>query len=190
MSDQNSGFAPGWPSNTGEAVEVAPSAELQLTEEQKDERIQRWLTAKDDLERVKSIELEYRSDVTSALFPTPKKGTQRYISPKGYGAIKLVFGWNYSLGDKEKVDGSTGLKVPIADQVEAVLDQIEALGERGALIAGRLVRWKPELVPTEYEALAASQDGTDIEAKTLIDAILTVSPSTPQLSFEPPKAKK
>lgn len=190
MSDQTSGFAPGWPSNSGEAVEVAPSAELQLTEEQKDALIQRWLGDKQNAQTMAELEKDSRASVTAALFPTPKKGTQRYVSPKGYGSIKLVFGWNYSLGDKEKVDPTTGLKVPVADQVEAVLDQIEELGERGALIAARLVRWKPELVPTEYEALAASQDGTDIEAKTLIDAILTVAPASPQLSFEPPKAPK
>lgn len=190
MSEWNTGAAAGWPSNSGEpVVEVAPSAELQLTQEQKDAKVREWLEAKEICTNATEIEKSKRADVTAALFPTPKKGTQRYVSPQGYGSIKLVFGWNYSLGDKEKV-GSDGLKVPVATQVEAVLDEIEALGPRGALIAERIVKWKPELAVKEYEELAASQDETDAKAKALIDSILTVTPASPQLTFEPPKAAK
>jgi hypothetical protein len=96
----------------------------------------------------------------------------------------------YTLGDKDKIDPSTGLKLTKAQQVEPVLDAIEALGERGRLLADRLVKWTPELSATEYEMLAASEDPIDIQAKTLIDAILTVKPASPELTFEPPKVPK
>lgn len=89
MSDQTSGFAPGWPSNSGEAVEVAPSAELQLTEEQKDALIQRWLGDKQNAQTMAELEKDSRASVTAALFPTPKKGTQRYVSPKGLSLIHI-----------------------------------------------------------------------------------------------------
>jgi hypothetical protein len=65
-----------------------------------------------------------------------------------------------------------------------------AASRLSAAIAERIVKWKPDLSVSEYETLAASENETDIKAKTLIDAILTVKPASPQLTFEPPKAAK
>lgn len=186
--------AGGWnpqPSSAAEiddAVEVVAPPEVQLTVEQKNALIAVWMNDKGEATRAVETEKYSRQEVTDALFPNPKKGTQRYVSPEGFGAIKLVHGWTYTLGDKDKV-GEDTLKVPIKDQVDAVLTAIEGLGERGVLIADRCVKWKPELVVSEYEALALSDNGTDAEAKALIDSILSVKPASPQLTFEPPKVK-
>jgi hypothetical protein len=189
MSEWQQGAS--WPSNNPPSeVEVVAQPELQLTEAQKDEIVRKWLAEKEVCKLATEAEKVSRESVTKALFPNPKKGTQRYVHPQGYGSIKLVYGWNYNLGDREKVDPSTQLKVPVSAQVDAVLERIEGLGERGRVMAERLVRWKPELVTAEYEQLAASDDDVDIQIKGLIDDILTVTPASPQLTFEPPKEKK
>jgi plasmid stabilization system protein ParE len=172
MSDQWQQPASAWPSNSGEPiVNVVAGEAPAITQEQRNEAIKGWLGDKAKAEAAVEVERAMRATLTTMLFPNPTKGTQRYVSPEGFGAIKLVFGWTYTLGDKDKIDPSTGLKVPISDQVDAVLEEIEALGERGVLLADRLVKWKPELSPSEYELLAASADPVDIEIKTLIDAI-------------------
>ncbi len=191
MSDEWSQPAGQWPSNepaVPATVEVETPANVQMTQEEKNNLIKSWLNIKGQLDSVKTTEADVRVVVAEALFPTPKKGTQRYISPEGFGAIKLVHGWTFTLGDKDAVDPSTGTKVPIKDQVDAVLVQIEAMSERAKLLADRLVKWKPELSVTEYELLASLEDDEAIAIKTLIDGILTVKPAAPQLTFEPPKA--
>lgn len=206
MSDWSQAAPQGWPQPTDPAERVVtrtdngPPEALptegvvqpapQLTEADKTKRVNLWLSHKATLATAKTAEEESRALVSDALFPNPVKGTQRYTDPVSGAAIKLVHGWNYTLGDKDKIDPSSGLKLPIATQVERVLDAIAELGERGEAIADRIVKWKPELAVTEYEALALSEVEVDIKAKTLIDEILTVKPAAPQLTFEPPKAKK
>lgn len=191
MTDWQGTAQSGWSQPTPQVaaeVEVAAEPERQLTVEEKNAKIRLWLDFKVKAEAAVEAERNIRADVTKALFPTPKKGTQRYVSPEGFGSIKLVHGWTYTLGDREKI-GEDGLKVPIKDQVDNVLTAIEGLGERGVVLADRLVKWKPELVVSEYEALAMSNDPVDAQAKAFIDAILTVKEASPQLAFEPPKAK-
>jgi hypothetical protein len=173
----------GWPTATEAEAVAAPAQELPI--EERNQRIQIWLDAKATLESAKATEAESRLVVTQTLFPTPKKGTQRFQLANGY-AVKLVCGYNFTLGDKDKT-GDDGVKISIAAQVEAVQDAIEALGPEGSFIADRVIKWKPELSVTEYEKLGESAIG--LKAKELIDAILTVTPATPQLSFEEPKAK-
>lgn len=177
------------PEAVGGTVETGAAPELQLTVAEKNALIKNWLDHKNAATVAVDAEKALREKVTGVLFPNPKKGTQRYNSPEGFGSIKLVHGWNFTLGDKDALD-SEGLPLAIRDQVEAMLTAIEELGERGRLIADRVVKWKPELVVSEYELLAASEDGTDVDAKVIIDELLTVKPASPQLSFEPPKVKK
>lgn len=142
-----------------------------------------WQSAKDELAAIKNEEMRLRKEVTEICFPNPKKGTQRFEFANGF-KLKLVHGWAYKLGDKDKI-GEDGVKIAVADQVDAVLDKIAELGAEGRLLAQRLVKWSPELVVSEYEALGNSSVG--LEAKALIDAILTVEPKSPTLDLEPPK---
>lgn len=183
----------GWPSighNNPPAevsVEVG-AAPIETPEEfvaRRDAEIQTWLDAKPALEQAKSFEAEARAIVTKTLFPSPKKGTQRYNLNGGY-KVKLVYGLTYSLGDKDKVDDE-GKKVSIESQVRAIEEKICDLGAEAELLCERLIRWKPELSASEYEKLDADNP-TQLAIRNLIDQILTVKPASPQLTFEEPKA--
>ena len=208
----NSGAGDGW--GTPAAVEVAaPVVKYEVkyagqpeTEDPEHFRLRRnaeiehWLAAKPVLESAKQNEADLRAKVSATLFPTPKKGTQRYALGNGFN-VKLVYGLTYTLGNKEAVDDE-GKKIATEDQVRALEDRIiegtqatperEAMpgfGEVGEQILKRVIKWKPELSATEYEKLSA-----DIPAeKAVRDAIaeiLTIKPASPQLTFEEPKNEK
>lgn len=127
-----------------------------------------------------------RVKVTETLFPTPKKGTQRYALNGGYN-VKLVHGWTYSLGIKDMpnpdVEGET---IPINKQIEDLQQAISETGNEGPLLAERLIKWKPELLPSEYLKLNPDYP-VEKQIKDMIDALLTVKPASPQLAFEEPK---
>lgn len=177
-----------WPT-----AEAAPEVKAQVeTPEQfisrRDTEIMAWLEAKAALDASKTAENERRLQVTKTLFPTPKKGTQRYPLNGGH-SVKLVFGWNYTLGDKEATD-EAGLKIPVQTQINQLEKEICELGPEGALLVERLIRWKPELVPAEYERLNLSTASeVEVQTKALVDEYLKVSEASPQLVFEVPKPK-
>jgi hypothetical protein len=148
--------------------------------------IQFWLDNKALAVKAVEAERDSRATVAALLFPTPTKGTQRYALAAGY-SVKLVYGLDHKLGDKELV--SDGVKVPIAAQVDCLLEAIEGLGNEGPAIASRIVKWTPELSVSEYEKLDLDFP-LQAKIKALIDAILTVKPMSPQLSLEEPKAQK
>lgn len=178
----------GWP-NQPEAeatVTPAPIEDEAAFIARRNHEIQCWLNQKESATAAADLERQYRDKVTTTLFPTPKKGTQRYQLSGGY-AVKLVHVITYTLGDKDLVDEGSGMKVPIRKQVEAVLGKVAELGNEGPLLADRLVKWKPELDVKEYEALDPD-NATHVEAKRLIDEILTTKPGAPQLAWEEPKA--
>jgi len=164
----------------------------------RDAAISKWLGAKETLDSAKPIELDARNEVTTILFPEPKKGTQRYALNGGY-SIKLVHGTNYTLGDKDKIEGEgeEARKIPIADQVFSKLSQIrEFLVSNGHKTAdeadaflNQMVQWKPELHEKTYLALDPTNN-VDATVKSMLDEILTTKPATPQLTFEMPKEKK
>lgn len=147
--------------------------------------IQSWREAKFALDQWKNIEAERRAAASQAYFANPTKGTNRVELGGGY-KLKLVFGYNYTLGNKDMIDPATNEKVPIAKQVEALEDAIDALGNEGPFLRERLIRWKPELVESEYLKLNP-EFPIEKEVKELIDAILTIKPASPQLTFEEPK---
>ena len=142
--------------------------EKQLSEDEKNALLLNWKSAKTQLNAIKETEMSLRLQVQEAFFPVASrtKGTQRYQLGEGW-AVKLVAKYDY------KLDG---------DKVEAALDQIEAQGPGGALIAERLVKFTPTLSQTEYKQLGEVD-------KPIIDAILTITPATPSLELEEPKVK-
>jgi hypothetical protein len=167
-----------WPSNEPEIIqEIDPKL--------RDDLITKWLAEKRLLDAHKEQELISRKMVSDYLFPSPTKGTNRYKLNGGY-AIKLVFGYNYRLGNEEAIDPKTNAKIPVAEQVNKLQDLIEALGERGAMISERIIKWTPALVDKEYLALDPENE-VDKAIKFLIDQMLTITPATPQLTFEEPK---
>jgi hypothetical protein len=153
----------------------------------RDAIINDWLANKQRLDSAKQAESETRLGVTSACFPNPKKGTQRYELNGGY-KLKLVYGFNYKLGDKDMVDPATNEKISIAKQVEDLQDAISELGNEGPLLSERLIKWEPKLVEAEYLKLN-SELPIEAKIKEMVDSLLTITPASPQLSFEEPKTK-
>jgi len=169
-----------WGNEPEPVAEVVTTLEPPLDIAARDQAILAWTDAKTSLGSIKELEMMLRTNVSEMLFPDPKKGTQRYDLGAGY-KIKLVHGWTYTLGDKTN-------QASIRDQVDKALDDIAALGDAGELIAASLVRWKPELSTTEYEKLSdANATDTQLKAKAIIDAILTVKAASPTLELETPK---
>jgi len=149
--------------------------------------IQHWLAAKPILETAKSNEMDLRNKVTITLFPSPKKGTQRYDIGGGYN-VKLIHGITYTLGDKDatREDGS---KKPIREQIEELEKKIIAeVGEVGRIYVDRLIKWKPELSATDYEKLDP-KDPVESVVAVMISEFVTTKPASPQLTFEEPKEK-
>lgn len=153
------------------------------------EEVQTWDEAKVASTAAVAAEREARAKLAATCFPTPKKGTQRFALPGGWN-VKLVHGWNYKIGLKDKMSDQ-GIAIPVYDQIVELEAKITGLGAEGSLLAGRLIRWVPELVEAEYLRLAAD-NATDVEsdAKTLIDELLTVTEKSPTLDLEAPKPPK
>jgi hypothetical protein len=169
----------GWPSNEPETPVEREYTLAELTA-----MAGQWVAKRKELEAIKAAEMEERKQLSRILFPTPKKGTQRYDFGSGY-FIKLQYKLTHKLGDKDKVD-SQGIKVSIADQVIDVQNKMEELGERGKFLSERLIKWAPALSVSEYESLDL---GDPIEKKCfdLITEILTIEEASPTLEPEEPK---
>lgn len=146
-----------------------------------------WLDAKRIAVAAVEAEREARAALTAKLFPTPKKGTQRFPLPRGY-ALKLVQSYKYDLC-KTDADGVKLERDEINRRVDELIDALEMLGSEGASMAARLVKWSAELSGSEYEKLDI-EFPTQAEIKRLIDEQLVISPASPQLEFEVPKAAK
>lgn len=193
----NSGDAWGVPA---EAEAAAPVVKYEVkykgqpdTEEPETWRLRRnaeiehWLAAKPVLENAKTNEMDLRTKVLATLFPSPKKGTQRYELGGGF-QVKLVYGLTYTLGNKEAVDAEEK-PIAIERQVRDLEDKVIAEhGDAGEQILKRLIKWKPELSGAEYEKLDEDVP-LELAVRNAIAEILTVKPASPQLTFEEPKAK-
>ena len=148
---------------------------------QRDNLLTAWAASKDKLAAIKEEEMELRKQVSSMLFPEPKKGTQRYELGGGY-KVKLVHKINYKLGDKDRIDPDNGSKIAINDQVETVMNEIEKIGNEGKFLVDRLIKTSYELSVSEYEKLENN------EIKKLINSILITSDGAPSLELEEPKS--
>ena len=166
------------------AVEAPKETEAEFIA-RRDFEIKVWLNDKTGLDIAKEAEIEARKKVTATLFPTPKKGTQRYPLNNGY-AVKLVYTLNAKLGDKDKAD-EDGVVIPVRQQVQDVEDKIIALGRIGEMLASRLIKWTPELSLSEFGKLNRD-DPVEAEVAKLIEEILTITPGSPQLTFVEPKS--
>jgi hypothetical protein len=149
--------------------------------------IQAWLGYKANAATAVADEMTARLRVAATCFKSIKKGTNRQELGQGY-SIKLVHTLNYTLGDKDKLNDE-GRKVTVQQQANELEAKIASLGPAAQLIAERLIRWKPELVASEYEALDP-EDPVQSQIITLVNEMLTVKPATPQLTFEEPKPAK
>lgn len=152
--------------------------------------IQRWLESKHTFVNAQTEERDWRAKVSTTLFPTPSKGTQRYDLGGGY-KVKLVYALSYSIGNKDQVDDE-GVKVSIRNQVQKLEDEIAALGEAHTVRFEAVVSWKPEVSGSNYEKLATAAkegDAVALAVRERIDKLLTIKPGSPQLEFEEPRAE-
>ena len=149
--------------------------------------IQRWLDSKIAAVNAVTHERDWRGKVTSTLFPTPKKGTQRYDIGGGY-KVKLVYNLTYTIGDKDKTD-EAGEKVSIRRQVEELEEAVNAMGEAHRIAFESVVSWVPQVSGSAYEKLDKN-DPIQLQVKLAIDEMLTIKPASPTLEFEEPKEGK
>ncbi len=178
--------------------------------------IEAWQKAKPAAAAAVEIERLARAKVAEICFPNAAKGTQRYSLGGGYN-VKLVHSLTYKLGDATLLDGE-GKKVPTNQQIRETRDRLyrsagdkaiedyratgadmsnnAAVAEIGRLAGDeairtfdRVVTWKPECSGTEYEKLSA-ENATELAVRDAISEILTITPATPQLTFEEPKPEK
>lgn len=134
-----------------------------------DELIVEWGKKAIALEKAKAEEIRLRNEVLARMFPGAEAGTHNFDLGRGY-TLKGEFKDNYSL-DKDTA------------KVEKALDEMEALGEAGKLLAERVVNWKPELKVSEYKALPPT-------LKAIIEPLVTIKPGQAALTLVPPKDKK
>ena len=143
-----------------------------------DQVLIKWNELKKAVETAKEAEMDMRKYIVKRAFPDGKEGTNTAALGNGY-ELKAGIKKNYKL--------DTDL-----DNVEKALDDIEKMGNEGAFIAERLVKWSADFLLTEYRKLEA-EDATDIQKKikARIDSILTITDAAPTLEIkEPKKAKK
>lgn len=160
---------------TGEVVELTEveyNAKMYAT-------LELWEKAKKQLDAAKEAELELRKlYVAMATNPQKEKGTEDVPLQNGWKA-KVVKKVNTSFrkGDDGKTDW---------DAVHDTQDQIEKLGNEGAFIADRILKWEAKFSLTEYNNLDASNP-THAAIKRLIDGIIVSTPGAPTLTLVEPK---
>jgi len=135
---------------------------------ERDTLISKWLEAQAASKAAVETERLLRVQVMQSFFPEkqPDEGTVNEELGNGY-KLKFVFKQNITLNK---------------DKVEDALSEIERLGEDGKFIAGRLIKFKPELSLTEYKQL-------EPKMKKIIDKVITSKPGSPTIEFIEPKAK-
>lgn len=142
--------------------------------------LEAWRISAQELAVAKELEARLRAVVFELNFPTPDEGVNRTDLPDGY-KLKADYPFNYRLANKEK-------------ETEKALDDITAISQQAGFIADRLIVWKPDISIKEYRLLnpdkpeAQSEDQKKILA--VLAPILTITPGSPQLEIEAPKAKR
>jgi hypothetical protein len=137
-----------------------------------------WQQAQTSLEAAKTYEMELRKRVVAATFDATKtKGTENFDLGKGY-VLKCVKKENV------KVD---------AVKINDVLDEIEKVGDFGKFIADRIVKFKPDLSLTEWNALnerAHEGDGNAQKIIALLVPVVEFKPGSPVLEVVEPKLSR
>lgn len=135
-----------------------PADKPELTPEDAYQRLQAWWRQSVQLRALKVAEVLERKDIVRFYFAKPQPGVNRFEMSFGYD---LVFK-NYT---DYTVDEAAFTQVKATDWKKHKVDP------------DALVRWKPELVVREYNALSTEQ-------KRFVDEFITSKESTPQLSIE------
>lgn len=170
-NDWNKTASIGWDLGKGDYTAFNPWDNMT-----KDELLVRWQELKDAVEKAKDAEMEMRKYIVKRAFPEPKEGVNKLDLGQGY-ELKAGVKFSYKLD-------------PDNDKVEKALDDIATMGNEGAFLATRLVKWEATFLLTEYRKLQAD-DATDIQKKIKkrIDEVLTITNAAPTLEIKEPKSK-
>ena len=147
-----------------------------------DETLMKWEQAKATLDAAKEAEMSLRKlYVAIASDPTKQKGTENLALGNGYKA-KVVKKINY--GFVKNADN----KVDV-DKIHDAQDAIEKLGNEGAFLADRLIKWSAELSVSEYNKLEPESNPTHKAVKAALDKVIVTSEGAPTLEIVAPKGK-
>jgi hypothetical protein len=140
----------------------------------RDELIAQWQLARSNLAVALAAELKLRNALVTSQFPNAEEGANTVDLANGW-KLTATIKYNYNLDNK---------------RIDDAIDRMELLGERGKLIAERLVKYKAELSISEYRKLTDENAG-DTEAKinAIINDVLTIKPGTPSLELKEPSKK-
>ena len=138
----------------------------------RDAKILAWEAAVKALAAAKDAEAALRKEVLAEAFAFDpealREGTENFELGNGY-KLKAVFKISRNLNNENEA-------------VDKVLSKIEKTGPEGAIIAERLVKWKPELSVSEYKKLPE-------KFKKLFDEVVTSKEAMPSLELVAPKSK-
>lgn len=165
-----------WPLTSNQPL-VQSASTNPLDAMTQDQVLLKWKDLQEAVTKAKEAEMEMRKYIVKRAFPQPKEGMNNLDLGQGY-ILKAGVAFNYNLD-------------PDLQKVEAALDNIALMGNEGAFIASRLVKWSADFLLTEYRPLQA-EDATDIQKKIKleIDKVLTITDKAPTLEIKEPKAKK
>lgn len=152
--------------------QAAASAELLRLErvKKRDAAILAWQVKSTALAVAAREEKDARAEVIKLAFDTLKEGTNTVELGKGYKlSVKQPYYYKLDTAEENKA-------------TDEALTKLEEMGNEGAFIADRLVKWKPELSISEYRKL-------DDKYKAVIDKVLTISPGSAQVELVTPKDK-
>lgn len=85
------------------------------------------------------------------------------------------------LGNGYKLKGKRPINYKVdAAKIDDALDALTKIGNSGAFLADRVIKWEPKLSLTEYNQLTEEQ-------RAAIDVAITTTPGLPVVSVEGPK---
>lgn len=143
-----------------------------------DEVLVEWQRLQTVLVNAKADEMDFRKYVVSRAFPKPEEGTNTIELGNDY-KLKATIKFNYKLNASD-------------DKIEETLDKISKIGNRGPIVAERLVSWTPNFLLTEYRLLEQDKAESVECAEILkhVQEILEITDAAPTLAIVEPKAKK
>lgn len=133
-----------------------------------DEALVKWGAISEQLETIKTAEMNLRKIIFGECFPNPKEGTNNLELGAGY-ILKGTHKLSYNVSNQD-------------DVCTKALEAIHDTGNEGPFIAERLIKWKPELSTSEYKK-------ADDKYKKLLEPCLTIKPGSPSLELVAPKGK-
>lgn len=133
------------------------------------EDLTRWYNLQQQLAEIKGAEAMLRSRIFKHYFPNPTEGSKDNKVPLNDGTGAIL-----------QADHVINRTVD-EQQLEALREAMFAEGSNlPQLDLAKLIRWKPELVKTEYNKLSETERHT-------IDQALVIKPGSPQMKIVIPK---